>query len=46
MFKIFKAEIENQLSKSTKSVRSDLVMNTTADIMIQVNNVHDRLLSS
>ena len=46
MFKSFKAEVENQLGKKIKAVRSTLVVNTTADMLDHVNNVQYLLLNS
>lgn len=46
MFKKFKTEVDNQLSKIIKSVRSDHVVSTMTDMMIKVSNVQDHNLNS
>ncbi|KAK9683434.1 hypothetical protein RND81_10G141100 [Saponaria officinalis] len=46
MFKDFKAEVELQLNKRIKVVRSDRGVNTTVDMMAQENNVQDHLLNT
>ena len=39
MFKIFRAEVESQLNKKIKCVRSDVMVSTTADMTVHENNV-------
>ena len=37
MFKIYKAEVENQLNRKIKAVRSDMVVSTMTDTTDQVD---------
>ena len=46
MFKIFRTEIETQLSKKIKCVRSNVVVSTTTDMTVQKNNIQDHLMAS
>ena len=46
MFKTFRVEVENQLNKRIKSVRSDHGGESYGDLMDQVNNVKDHFLDT
>ena len=45
MFKIFRVDVETQLNKKIKCIRSDHSGSTMADMMVQENNVQGHLLT-